>query len=327
MQPPKVVIFLCVIYSISKSVSLKPRRLFPEFDPLRPGSPRRDGARMPPTSSARAAAVGEEAPALTDTAATSSAHAAAVGEAASTLTDAATSSASSCERRRQDTAASSTRVVVQPDGSHRFTGYTGADTVAEFNAADGIYTASVDGMYYVSVWPCRPLPSDVGFLMLAHHHASGATSVHTHIEPWENGLRHLAANDVLFVEAISVESGRVASAALKSALSGLSVSLRIELAMRKRKRVADLDDLDEKEAEAAAAAQRKRGAAELEEGTGSSTEWSEGFSSDDEAKRRARPPKKVRALTRAARKLECAETEASESVAQDASLGSVDQTG
>ena len=283
---------------------------------------------MPPTSCARAAAVGEEAPALTDTAATSSAHAAAVGEAASTLTDAATSSASSCERRRQDTAASSTRVVVQPDGSHRFTGYTGADTVAEFNAADGIYTASVDGMYYVSVWPCRPLPSDVGFLMLAHHHASGATSVHTHIEPWENGLRHLAANDVLFVEAISVESGRVASAALKSALSGLSVSLRIELAMRKRKRVADLDDLDEKEAEmAAAAAQRKRGAAELEDGTGSSTEWSEGFSSDDEAKRRARPPKKVRALARAARKLECAETEAGGSVAQDTSLGSVDQAG
>ena len=165
--------------------------------------------------------------------------------------------------------------------------------------------------------------------MLAHHHASGATSVHTHIEPWENGLRHLAANDMLFVEATSVESGGSASAALKRALSGLSVSLRIELAMRKRKRVADLDDLDEKEAEAAAAAQRKRkrGAAELEEGTGSSTEWSEGFSSDDEAKRRARPPKKVRALTRAARKLECAETEASESVAQDASLGSVDQTG
>eukprot|EP00964_Phaeocystis_antarctica_P087732 scaffold55745_cov66-Phaeocystis_antarctica.AAC.2 len=283
---------------------------------------------MPPTSCARAAAVGEEAPALTDTAATSSAHAAAVGE-ASTLTDAATSSAASCERRRQDAAASSTRVLAQPDGSHRFTGYTGADTIAEFNAADGIYTASVDGMYYVSVWPCRPLPSDVGFLMLAHHHASGATSVHTHIEPWENGLRHLAANDVLFVEAISVESGRVASAALKSALSGLSVSLRIELAMRKRKRVADLDDLDEKEAEAAAAAQRKRkrGATELEEGTGSSTEWSEGFSSDDEAKRRARPPKKMRVLARAARKLECAETETSESVAQDASLGSVDQTG
>ena len=253
-------------------------------------------------------------------AATSSAHAAAVGDATSTLTDAATSSAASCERRRQDAAASSTRVVVQPDGSHRFTGYTGADTVAEFNAADGIYTASVDGMYYVSVWPCRPLPWDVGFLMLTHHHASGATSVHTHIEPWENGLRHLAANDVLFVEATSVESGGVASAALKRALSGLSVSLRIELAMRKRKRVADLDDLDEKEAEAAAAAQRKRGAAELEEGTGSSTEWSEGFSSDDEAKRRARPPKKVRALARAARKLECAEAEASGSVAQDASL-------
>lgn len=251
---------------------------------------------------------------------------AAIGDAASTPTDAATSSA---ERRRQDAAASSTSVVVQADGSHRFTGYAGAGTVAEFNAAGGIYTASVDGMYYVSVWPGRPLPSDVGFLMLAHHHASGATSVHTHIEPWENGLRHLAANDVLFVEATSVESGGAASAALKRALSGLSVSLRIELAMRKRKRVADLDDLDEKEAEAAAAAQRKRGqkrgAAGLEDGTGSSTEWSEGFSSDDDAKRRARPPKKVRALARAARKLECAEAEASGSVAQDVSLGSVDQ--
>ena len=284
---------------------------------------------MPPTA-ARAAAL-DAAPALTDTAATSSAHTAALGDAAPTLTDAATSSAGGLhgrERRRQDAAASSTRMVVQPGGSHRFTGYAGADTLAEFNAADGIYTASVDGMYYVSVWPCRPLPSDVGFLMLAHHHASGATSVHTHIEPWENGLRHLAANDVLFVEATSVESGGSASAALKRALSGLSVSLRIELAMRKRKRVADLDDLDEKEAEmAAAAAQRKRGAAELEDGTGSSTEWSEGFSSDDEAKRRARPPKKVRALARAARKLECAETEAGGSVAQDASLGSVDQTG
>ena len=263
-------------------------------------------------------------------AATSSVHAAAIGDAASTLKDAATSCAASssaaelCERRCQDAAASSTRVVVQGDGSHRFTGYVGADAVAEFNAADGIYTASVDGMYYVSVWPSRPLPSDVGFLKLAHHHASGATSVFSHIAPWEHGLRHLAANDMLFVEATSVESGGAASAALKQALSGLSVSLRIELAMRKRKRVADLDDLDEKEAEAAAAAKRKRGAAELEDGTGSSTEWSEGFSSDDEAKRRARPPKKVRALARAARKLECAEAEASGSVAQDASSGSID---
>ena len=273
---------------------------------------------MPPTA-ARAAAL-DAAPALTDTAATSSAHTAALGDAAPT-------GLHRRERRRQDAAASSTRMVVQADGSHRFTGYAGAITLAEFNAADGIYTASVDGMYYVSVWPCRPLPSDVGFLMLAHHHASGATSVHTHIEPWENGLRHLAANDMLFVEATSVESGGSASAALKRALSGLSVSLRIELAMRKRKRVADLDDLDEKEAETAAAAQRKRGAAELEDGTGSSTEWSEGFSSDDEAKRRARPPKKVRALARAARKLECAETEAGGSVAQDTSLGSVDQAG
>jgi len=264
-------------------------------------------------------------------AATSSVHAAAIGDAASTLKDAATSCAASssaaalCERRCQDAAASSTRVVVQGDGSHRFTGYVGAvNLCAEFKAADGIYTASVDGMYYVSVWPSRPLPSDVGFLKLAHHHASGATAVFSHIEPWEHGLRHLAANDMLFVEATSVESGGAASAALKQALSGLSVSLRIELAMRKRKRVADLDDLDEKEAEAAAVAQRKRGAAELEEGTGSSTEWSEGFSSDDEAKRRARPPKKVRALARAARKLECAEAEASGSVAQDASLGSID---
>ena len=268
-------------------------------------------------------------------AATSSVHAAAIGDAASTLKDAATSCAASssaasssaaalCERRCQDAAASSTCVVVQGDGSHRFTGYVGADAVAEFNVADGIYTASVDGMYYVSVWPSRPLPSDVGFLKLAHHHASGATSVFSHIAPWEHGLRHLAANDMLFVEATSVESGGAASAALKQALSGLSVSLRIELAMRKRKRVADLDDLDEKEAEAAAAAQRKRGAAELEDGTGSSTEWSEGFSSDDEAKRRARPPKKVRALARAARKLECAEAEASGSVAQDASSGSID---
>ena len=259
---------------------------------------------------------------------TSSVHAAAIGDAASTLKDAASSCAASssaaalCERRCQDAAASSTSVVVQGDGSHRFTGYVGAD--AELNAADGIYTASVDGMYYVSVWPSRPLPSDVGFLKLAHHHASGATSVFSHIAPWEHGLRHLAANDMLFVEATSVESGGAASAALKQALSGLSVSLRVELAMRKRKRVADLDDLDEKEAEAAAAAKRKRGAAELEEGTGSSTEWSEGFSSDDEAKRRARPPKKVRALARAARKLECAEAEASGSVAQDASSGSID---
>ena len=264
-------------------------------------------------------------------AATSSVHAAAIGDAASTLKDAATSCAASssaaalCERRCQDAAASSTRVVVQGDGSHRFTGYVGAvNLCAEFNAADGIYTASVDGMYYVSVWPSRPLPSDVGLLKLAHHHASGATSVFSHIAPWEHGLRHLAANDMLFVEATSVESGGSAPAALKRALSGLSVSLRIELAMRKRKRVADLDDLDEKEAETAAAAQRKRGAAELEDGTGSSTAWSEGFSSDDEAKRRARPPKKVRALARAARKLECAEAEASGSVAQDASSGSID---
>ena len=75
---------------------------------------------------------------------------AAIGDAASTPTDAATSSA---ERRRQDAAASSTSVVVQADGSHRFTGYAGAGTVAEFNAAGGIYTASVDGMYYALAHP------------------------------------------------------------------------------------------------------------------------------------------------------------------------------
>ena len=47
-----------------------------------------------------------------------------------------------------------------------------------------------------------------------------------------------------------------------------------------------------------------------DEGTGSDTEWSEGFSSDDEARREARPPKRVRLLTRAARELECETTEA-----------------
>ena len=257
-----------------------------------------------------------------------------VGHAASALMDSVAASSSTAPsgcQRQQDVAASSTRIVVQPDGSHRFAGYAGAGelqaTVAEFNAADGTYTASVDGMYFVSLWPSRPLPSDVGFLMLAHHHASGATSVHTHIEPSESGLRHLAANDVLFVEASSAESGGAASAALKRALSGLSVSMRVELTMRKRKRVADLDDLDEKEAEAAAATRRKRDAAGLEDGTGSSTEWSEGFSSDDETKRHARPPKKVRKLVRAARKLECAEEEASASVAPGVSPSSVEKSG
>ena len=66
-----------------------------------------------------------------------------------------------------------------------------------------------------------------------------------------------------------------------------------------------------------ATARRKRAAAEVDDETGSDTEWSEGFSSDDEAKRARRPPKKVRALARAARELDCTEAEASGSVSPD----------
>ena len=222
-------------------------------------------------------------------------------------------------RREQDAAASSTCVVAQSDGTLRLSGYVGGGAVSEFNAEEGVYTASVDGMYSVCALSSQPLSSDIGFLTLVHSHASGATSVHTHIDParYEGGLMHLRAHDTLCVVASCADSGSAASTALKCALTGLSVSLRIELAMRKRKRVADLDDLDEKEAEAAATARRKRAAAEVDDETGSDTEWSEGFSSDDEAKRARRPPKKVRALARAARELDCTEAEASGSVSPD----------
>ena len=84
--------------------------------------------------------------------------------------------------------------------------------------------------------------------------------------------------------------------------------------MRKRKRVADFADCEEAEAgagpEAQAGAEAQAEAADDDGGTGSDTEWSEGFSSDDEAKRSARAPKRVRRLARAARELECTESHA-----------------
>jgi hypothetical protein len=110
----------------------------------------------------------------------------------------------------------------------------------------------------------------------------------------------------------------------------VSVHLSVELAMRKRKRSADLDE-DEDERVAARAklrAARGRKAAVAAAGgragsagapttqpassdpsrdedasgsgsaTGSATEWSEGFSSDDEARQAARPPPRVRRVAR-----------------------------
>ena len=117
-------------------------------------------------------------------------------------------------RREQDAAASSTCVVAQSDGTLRLSGYVGGGAVSEFNAEDGVYTASVDGMYSVCALSSQPLSSDIGFLTLVHSHASGATSVHTHIDParYEGGLMHLRAHDTLCV---------VASCARSVVVSGL----------------------------------------------------------------------------------------------------------
>ena len=228
--------------------------------------------------------------------------------------------------REQDALAVARRLLPQPDGSLIFAEYDGGGgrLPAELDALAGVYTASVDGMYVVGVWPSQRLDSDVGFLTLVQRHAATGTSVHRHVDgsSCDGGLLHLREKDTLCVVASPVESGGAAGR-LASALRGMSVSLRVELAMRKRKRAEDLADLDEQEAEAAAraaakaVAKRKRGALaapdEEEEGTGSDTEWSEGFSSDDEARRQARPPKRVRALARAARaQLECGDAAPSE---------------
>ena len=102
-------------------------------------------------------------------------------------------------RREQDAAASSTCVVAQSDGTLRLSGYVGGGAVSEFNAEDGVYTASVDGMYSVCALSSQPLSSDIGFLTLVHSHASGATSVHTHIDPARYELSGAAVGVALVI--------------------------------------------------------------------------------------------------------------------------------
>lgn len=224
---------------------------------------------------------------------------------ATSSTEALATSSATEAQRQQDTVAIARRQLPQPDGSLLFAEYFGdGRATAELNAAAGLYTASVDGMYVVDVLPSHRLASEVGFITLVQRHAATGTSVHTHVDPWIGGLVQLRENDTLCVVARPVDEDGAASR-LVHALSDTSVSLRVQLAMRKKKRAEDLADLDEQEAEAAAraAAKRKRQAPGEEEGTGSETEWSEGFSSDDDARRQARPPKRVRALARAARDL------------------------
>ena len=182
------------------------------------------------------------------------------------------------------------------------------------------------------------LPSDSFFATLHQGHACGSTSDnYDHVDATTGRagkLVHLRAGDTLSVRLL------IAADASEADLRGVdrvAATLAIELCQRKRKRAIDSDSDDDdhsttkgqdahqvkrrviakgkrrvaaknpdpqharqQDAVAPGAVADAEAAADADT-TGSDTEWSEGFSSDDEAmeeRRSARPPKEARRLAR-----------------------------
>ena len=204
----------------------------------------------------------------------------------------------------------------------------------EFDAEAGRYTCSTDGHYIVKIALREPLGDRAPFVSLVHNHAlSGTTFSHVDGQACvAGGMVHLRCGDSLSVQLVALPD---ATQTEIRKLERLTAVLSIELCMRKRKRTHDFDESGEsssgeagaqaaaepaqrgaskaalrrrRKKKAAAAAAAAATAASAMEGaasdasgsdhTGSDTEWSEGFSSDDESVRAARLPKRVRRLNR-----------------------------
>lgn len=178
---------------------------------------------------------------------------------------------------------------------------------SRFDARAGVYACSVDGNYVVRV-SSGEAASDDSFLVLERSHVRGGRTC-SHVAGAGSGsLMHLRAGDTILLRLVG-------TAPLPARPLAGPVRLAISLAMRMRCREPE-GLLDEGEGEGEgegggrgasrkADAKRRRGGGAASPSsapeTGSDTEWSEGFSSDDEATRRERPPPKVRRLARAAR--------------------------
>ncbi|KAG8461011.1 hypothetical protein KFE25_010762 [Diacronema lutheri] len=169
----------------------------------------------------------------------------------------------------------------------------------EFDPALGLYTVSVDGHFLVRLTIDQaPSGGARGFVALVVTHPRGDEYVEHVVRGHAGALLHLRAGAAISARLLPADGE-------PSALPGCArAQLSVELVMRKRKRAADLeeDEADERaariERRAARATRRRastapggaRGASgdSSSERTGSDTEWSDGFSSDDEARRAAR---------------------------------------
>lgn len=193
----------------------------------------------------------------------------------------------------------------------------------EFDTATGAYTVSADGYFLLRARVEAPAEArrEQAFVALAVIYPDGAEHIE-HVHGDAGLLLHLRTGSAVSVRLLRCAPDGDASAAPACGAAstprglaaagpvGMRVHLSVELAMRKRKRAADLEE-DEEE-ERLASAQRRRAArqrsaaglgghADADDGsshTGSDTEWSDGFSSDNEERRAARPPRRVRRVAR-----------------------------
>lgn len=210
------------------------------------------------------------------------------------------------EGRPQDLRSAVSSRLSQQDDALLFArwGVDAASCPREFNPITGTYTVGVDGHYLLRavITQTNSDAREPAFVVLVVKFASGDEHVE-HIGKNSGGtLLHLRAGAVVSLRLLPPP------AFFAPDNPGMRVELSIELAMRKRKRAADLEeDADEERsarAERRASRAKQRRLAEEDEGgssrsgTGSDTEWSSGFESDDDARRAARPPPRMRRVAR-----------------------------
>lgn len=178
---------------------------------------------------------------------------------------------------------------------------------ADFNPSTGVYRVSVDGHFLIRASLLLPAAAAARICSRVAMIISPARGDYERAEQLPSGgdlalLLHLRCGDCVSVQLLpspAIESDPLATASespLRELAEPTNVRLSVELAMRKRKREASSDEDEAAEGSAARAPRAARGAAGS--GTGSDTEWSEGFSSDDSAHAAALPPAAVRRVTR-----------------------------
>ena len=216
----------------------------------------------------------------------------------------------------------------------------------EFDAEAGRYTCSTDGHYIVKIAFQEPLGDRAPFVSLVHKHAlSGTTFSHVDGQSCvAGGMLHLRCGDSLSVQLVALPDATQTEIRKLERLTAV-LSIELCMRKRKRthdfdesgesssgeagaqaaaqpaQRGASKAALRRRRKKKAAAAASAAAAAEAESGTamegaasdasgsdhtGSDTEWSEGFSSDDESVRAARLPKRVRRLNRSMAQAEVA---------------------